>query len=459
MRTLKIKFNDLIFFILLLAFIIFTIIPNTVIGIGFLLILIFYVAKNLKNKLEIITLLTMVFMLQMVLRIYTSGILLTICTYLDEFFAVIGCIYIFLYIFKNKKTFFKYEKKVICAMIFLILIGILSNYIYGYQKIIPIIVDILTYCKFIIYYLTARIYAKKNFPNDIFGEYFNTKIRMIAMCLFILAILNIAIPSLYNVYDYRYFTNSIQLFFPHPTYLAAFSILCIIILLHNNKKKGNFMYILMLSVVTILTFRTKAIVALMAIIFIYVVSCKLKIRSNFFIIMFVMIVGIYMAYDQIQFYYLNDNIYTIRREMTLDGIGLANEKFPIGTGFATFGSSAAYQFESPLYYKLGYFSSDIEAFGDIFWPIIIAQNGWLGFLIFLYIIYCFLKTILKNIKKDTIFFVCAISIFVYEIIASMAETAFFSPIAPAYFIILGFIVDIHEKKIKENQMESEQIEK
>ena len=54
---------------------------------------------------------------------------------------------------------------------------------------------------------------------------------------------------------------------------------------------------------------------------------------------------------------------------------------------------------------------------------------------------------------------CAISIFVYEIVASMAETAFFSPIAPAYFIILGFIVDIHEKKMKKNKMESEQLEK
>ena len=166
-----------------------------------------------------------------------------------------------------------------------------------------------------------------------------------------------------------------------------------------------------------------------------------------------------MAYDQIQFYYLNDNIDAIRRVMTLDGIQLANEVFPLGTGFATFGSSAAYQFASPLYSKLGYLLDGTQSLGDVFWPIIIAQNGWIGLLIFLYIIYCFLKNILKNIKKDTIFFVCAISIFVYEIVASMAETAFFSPIAPAYFIILGLIVDIHEKKMKKNKMESEQLEK
>lgn len=459
MRTLKIKCNDLIFFILLLAFIIFTIFPNVVIGIGFLLILIFYVAKNLKNKLEIITLISMLFMLQMVLRMYTSGILLTVCEYFDEIFAIIGCIYILFYAFKNKKIFLKYETKIICAMILLILIGILSNYIYGYQKTVPIIVDILTYCKFIIYYLTARIYATNNFSKDILKENFDTKIKMIAVCMFVLAMLNIAIPSLYNVFDFRYFMNSIQLFFPHPTYLAAFSILCIIILLHNNEKKGNLKYILMLSIVTIFTFRTKAIVSLMAIIFIYIVTCKTKIKSNFLITISVIIIGVYMAYDQIQFYYLNDNIDAIRRVMTLDGIQLANEVFPLGTGFATFGSSAAYQFASPLYSKLGYLLDGTQSLGDVFWPIIIAQNGWIGLLIFLYIIYCFLKNILKNIKKDTIFFVCAISIFVYEIVASMAETAFFSPIAPAYFIILGFIVDIHEKKMKKNKMESEQLEK
>lgn len=454
----RIKVNDLLFFILIFMFVLFTLTLNSIVAIGFLLFLFFYVIRNLKNKPEIITILTLSFMLQMVFRRYLSGIFLTICEYFDEFMAILAVIYIFINAFRKKKIFLKFEVKIFGAMLLLIAIGLLSNYIYEYQRIIPILVDILTYCKFFVYYLAARIYANNNLKIDILKESLSSKIRIIAVFLFALAILNIIVPSLYEFYDYRYFANSIQLFFPHPTYLVAFSILGIIILLYDNNRKGNFKYLLMMSIVTIFTLRTKAIVSLIAIIYIYIVSYKMKIKSNILIIFCVVIVGIYIAYDQVEFYYLNDDIYTIRKEMTRDGIELANDKFPLGTGFATFGSSPADQFKSPLYYQLGYFDRGDQPLSDVFWPIIIAQNGWIGFVIFIYIIYSFLKYILKNIKKDTIFFVCSLSIFIYEIVASMAETAFFSPISPAYFIILGFMVNIHEKNIRKH-IGSEIIEK
>lgn len=62
----------------------------------------------------------------------------------------------------------------------------------------------------------------------------------------------------------------------------------------------------------------------------------------------------------------------------------ANQHFPLGSGFATFGSSEAAKNYSPLYYEYGF--NEIWGMNpanpaflvDTYWPTVIGQLGWIG---------------------------------------------------------------------------------
>ena len=65
------------------------------------------------------------------------------------------------------------------------------------------------------------------------------------------------------------------------------------------------------------------------------------------------------------------------------GYQLANERFPLGVGFGSFGGYAAKVFDSPYYSQLGFSSFSWYREGmyltDTFWPHVYAEAGWFGF--------------------------------------------------------------------------------
>ena len=142
-----------------------------------------------------------------------------------------------------------------------------------------------------------------------------------------------------------------------------------------------------------------------------------------------------------------------RRVLTDDSITIATKFFPIGSGFGSFGSSMAAQYYSRLYYKLGYNQMDGIGLGedkkgiylsDTFWPIIIAQTGWIGLISFSLALLSMLSYIIKSRKNDVYYFWVAISIIAQDLISSFAAPAFFYPSAMAPFLFLGLITSIHE---------------
>ena len=81
---------------------------------------------------------------------------------------------------------------------------------------------------------------------------------------------------------------------------------------------------------------------------------------------------------------------------------------------------------------------------DTFWPIVIAQTGWLGTVAFSLAIIQLIIYILKSAKKDLVFFWVASSIVLYDLISSFAAPAFFYPAAMAPYMLLGLMVSILE---------------
>jgi hypothetical protein len=131
--------------------------------------------------------------------------------------------------------------------------------------------------------------------------------------------------------------------------------------------------------------------------------------------------------------------------LTRDCIKIANTYFPFGSGFATFGSHMASLQYSPLYSSRGYgkfygMSPGNGAFlSDTFWPIVIAQFGYIGLILFLLILLNFLRIAFKFREGSPCRFIALFSILMYMLISSTGESSFFNPFSGMFFIIFGLL--------------------
>ena len=382
----------------------------------------------------------------------TNNAISTIFNYSDE---VIGIILVAVVIFRAMKsqiTLLKFERYMLVFMMIFEVFGLISGFFYDFQSKVYVLTDAYTCSKFFIYYLCARLLTQGKLDEKYFFS-INRICKIIAVIFFVLTLHDAFLSPWFPVADFRYFTNSVMLFFEHPEYLARASMTVLFILAYNYRYyKHNIYYIIMLTIVMILTFRTKAIISTFIIYILYIYFVKFKFKS-------LLPVGVgavggtaYLGYDSLNKYYVEIEE-SARLILTNDGIQIANNYFPIGSGFGSFASSMAAQYYSKLYMKLGYYRRKDIGMGegrkgnflsDTFWPIVIAQTGWLGLFSFCLAIISMLIYIIQSRKSDVYYFWVALSIMAHEIIASFAESAFFHPTAMAEFLLLGLITSIHE---------------
>lgn len=115
------------------------------------------------------------------------------------------------------------------------------------------------------------------------------------------------------------------------------------------------------------------------------VMTVLKTRTVVFMAVIVLLLGTF----QIQTYLMNVN--APRYLFFYYGGKTANTYFPLGSGFATFGSDQAARNYSRLYYQYGFNSlfgmntKDGSFLSDTFWPMAIGQFGWIGSILYILI--------------------------------------------------------------------------
>lgn len=382
---------------------------------------------------------------QALLKYCQPGLSYSLINYFDDF---VGIILFFTFInklCKKKIILLNVEKIILICQIIFVLCGLVSSIVYRIQPLSLSLSDSYICSKFVVYYFGARaIFGNKIATNFLYKNY-NTEARNVAVLFFLLGLNDFFLHPIFKTYEYRYFGNSIGLMFPHPTYLAVACCTFIFILVANMKyAKKNIYFILMLSIITILTFRTKAIASILVILLMYLLFVKFKVKSKI-LLGAIGAFGIYkIAYDQFDFYFVT--LVSARFILMRDGIKLAQNYFPLGTGFGTFGSNIAATYYSPLYYKLGYASimhmspGNIDFLSDTFWPIVITQAGFIGSVFFVLVVAFLTVLSFKVAKKDIYSCWALISIMAYELISSSSESAFFNPSVPPIFILFSIIV-------------------
>jgi hypothetical protein len=371
--------------------------------------------------------------------------------YWDEFYAFL---FFPLWLIKSGVIYKKnsFDSKLTFLLIIYIVVGLIPNILYRYAGLDPVIMDIFLNCKFFLGIYTT-IFLFRNLNIERYARNIKGHVKFIITILFLLILFDF-IFKIFPSDELRYGIRSEQLFYGHPTGLASvsFFLLLLIILFFKNTKSDK-VYILISLLILISTLRTKAIVtALIFLYFFYVVVIK-KRKINIIGIILVGIISLYIAEPTIYEYFLSSNsLQTARGALVNRSFIIAKDYFPLGTGFATFASTASGTYYSPIYYMYnlnsiwGLMPGKAMYVSDTFWPMILGQTGWLGLIIYLCMLLVLWKKINFKLKTIPILYMTGIGAMLYLLISSMGESAFVNPLSLPLAFILGLSFIIGENK-------------
>lgn len=250
--------------------------------------------------------------------------------------------------------------------------------------------------------------------------------------------------------DMRGGMRAVKLFYTAYTVLAGNCVLlCAVCLwLLEEKKKRAAVPLAMLAFVMLSTRRVKAVGALACILIIYLLvfrkkqklSRRIKLLAGG-VVALAAAAGIY----QVVSYYFLMGAESARAVLTIAAPFLAYDHFPFGTGWGTYGSAFSVEPYSPVYgmYRMagvwGLSPGYPEFVSDTFWPMILGQCGFFGFLAFLAVFVLLVRRIFL-LKQEKGTFASALAVLAYLFISSTSESAFANPIAVPLAFWLGVLL-------------------
>ena len=364
----------------------------------------------------------------------------TLLKHVDELLVLAATAYLILHI----HYLFRKKWKLLYLWLGFMAIGTVSSIVFRYQAIVPAAVDaIVVISKFMVGYLTAYVYASLH-PGRL-SQRLTGIARFIALLLFVIAVHDLLMSPFFPRGEYRYFTQSLVLMFPHSTYLSAAMVTLLVLLGYTDRFHKNIPYMFMATFIGMMTLRGKAIAFFAVYWVLYVCIMIFKNRNYVGLLVGGGVGSIVIAFEQISDYFLTSTRFSPRQIMLKDSIPLALQHFPLGTGFGTYGSTIAAQYYSPLYSQLGYpemdgMSPENTAYlSDCFWPEIIAQFGIIGTVLFVGVLILFFFFCIRSLKRNRIAGFAMLMILINMLINSTAESSFFNPASMLLFAIFGLI--------------------
>lgn len=247
--------------------------------------------------------------------------------------------------------------------------------------------------------------------------------------------------------EIRYGLRSTQLFYGHPTVFVGCCVFLVAILLSiRDWIVGSEKYLALLLLLASTTLRSKAFGVAFAIAliyyFAYIRKKKITVKT---VAMFVPVV-VAISWEQIEYYFFSGiQSDSARYQLLVKSIQVANEHFPFGGGFATYGSYYSAIYYSPFYERYGLsnvygLSSQFSIFiSDSFWPMILGQFGWLGLICYCAALLALFMRIQKMREYSKAIYTSGLSILVHLLITSTGESAFVHPLAIPLAIWLGIL--------------------
>lgn len=252
--------------------------------------------------------------------------------------------------------------------------------------------------------------------------------------------------------------SSVQSVFGHPGlyswYMAFVFSICCGLWLDNKKYLYSFLGILC-AIGVVISLRRKTIISLI-IVFIFFIVFFLN-KNNRKYVLFFGICGflllltvfneqIIYLFQQGFAHYYGDEYYSPRNILLFESISLANSTFPLGEGYGTFGSWMSRVNYSDLYIELGLYKNYgmTEDNGiyltDTYWPMIIAELGWIGFTSVVLLWFSILRRLVINFKQSSKpkyrVFHCAASLVLVQVLCESIASPSMAKAPEMFFVML-----------------------
>ena len=367
--------------------------------------------------------------------------------YLDEVVTILMAFYLIFFIFRTRRENGE-EFKIVFLILAISLIGIIGNYHYKYQTdILPIMHDLFNTFKVFITLLGSICFMTDKVNKQIVIK----KIASFVHLFLIIAVL-LFLASLFNNHgmltsDIRYGFRSYEFLFENPGTFAMYLYLCLFIQTVNlkyNKHTINLLFIVCNMFLCITTLRTRAFIfVIVYIILLFFIKEKKAFKIKWYHVLVILFLSIAIGYNSFNTYFNNPN--TARSAFAKNCITIAKKNFPIGTGFATYGTDVAFTYYSKVYYEydmnyiFGLAENDGRFAHDTYWPAIIGQFGMLGFILVVLLIVEIYKMIYKKINKDKYSILAILYTIVVMTVASIATSAFFHYNTVGWFFLLPLV--------------------
>lgn len=365
-------------------------------------------------------------------------------SYLDEFLCIIGILFIcYLITVRRVKIYFtSYEIISMIALILFIVITLISNVKFKLINLdLALISLIMTLKGYLIYFIVRVVF--KTYKIKIFDFKFASVFLEYGLYLYtIIGVLNIPLNFLQQRGE-RFGISTVAIGFSHTTELAFFSIVSMLFVLYYKtvtNSKNKILVVLASGILVFLSGRSKAVGFYVLFILLLISSKfikKIKIRK---IILFVPIL-IFIGYERI----ISEFINGVRGALYMGAYQIANDYFPLGSGFGTYGSYISRIHYSILYYNYGLsniwgLSPTMPSYiADTYWAMILGESGWIGIFLIGLIILMLIWQCFKNYEDKKIK-ILSVSLLLYSLIASIAEPIYSSNKCAAYFFLLALLI-------------------
>ena len=367
-----------------------------------------------------------------------------IFSYFDELLAVISIFYLVKKIGLVRKNII--ILKILYMLLIMLCLGFFSNITSGvHQNVFAVLVDAFGVIKNHIIFLAALLCIKDETKEKVIRA-LSPVAKLFVLVSFVCAIINLFFNTSWS-YDVRYGIRSFQFFFNNPAALAQALIVCVAVF-DNNSLSFSFSKIAAF-IVMILTLRS-GILAIVAIyFFVYFFFNKTK-SVHWYHITLLAIIALTVGWGMINEYFISKN--TLRYLMLSTGFLVTLKYFPLGAGFATFGSQMSYTYYSPLYYEYGFdnvwgFNADNGNYiNDNYWPMVMAQIGILGMIANIYMLVMEFKLVNGRGRKNCLRII-SISIFINLMISTLVSANLTGVSGTIMYFVLAFLLTSNNTKI------------
>lgn len=382
----------------------------------------------------------------------------------------------FLFLLINKKLYF--DKGLLIVFFIITLLSAISSALNSHSALSAVIQYLLTFQGVILMLLLSQIRLSKTFPDKLIKV-----LSLLAYIALLIGFIEFFYPE--NVQQFIHGDNikemavvrgdfrSIISIFSHPELFAWFMgfMFCLNLSKYLSLNDKRFLYLAgMFFLAVLFSLRRKSIVAC---ILIAVISILISRKSNDFKVLYACLIlfvfatflgafsdKLYFLYEQTMFRYFSDSgFYTPRNILMEKSILIANQNFPLGSGLGTFGSWMSVVNYSPLYQEYSLagnygMSKGFPVFlTDTYWPMIIAELGWLGFLfVFTFWFYLLFKILskYKNSSKNFEFFTLFTFLALFQLIIESLSAPTLSR-SPQIFIITIMVTFVFQSAVRKSE--------